>query len=425
MGYRLQLHSEIRDWLTDLRATEPELGRLVGEAVVALLEAGEILGPPLVVPLESVLRPPEDPREALDYSYQRQLESLQKVRRGVAGVATSRKRLELQVGQLGKVAANLARQRQNALDSRVEDPAGAARAREAEVQEQLSGMRDRLSDLKGEEERLTAASQRLQAKVEAFRTKKETLKASYTAAEAFRAVREAFAAIGEDSSDLDLPGAESEEPAGFSSATLAASEVVDAIADLTGTSGDGPGTADRRGVSAPPGLMELRPGAPDSAHVGLLFVVEPQDTAVLVVWVADPGGPLDAYQEVMQAAAARLAVARSAPPATAASPADFVSYDAESFLDEFFPGAETEVEIGAAALVSRSRAHILAQARERMRLTQSQVAERMNVRVERVCAIERAEPGAAEVRTLAAYVRALGGRLNIIAHVGDERIMLR
>ncbi len=49
----------------------------------------------------------------------------------------------------------------------------------------------------------------------------------------------------------------------------------------------------------------------------------------------------------------------------------------------------------------------------------------MNVRVERVCAIERAEPGAAEVRTLAAYVRALGGRLNIIAHVGDERIMLR
>ena len=42
----------------------------------------------------------EDPRETLDYSYQRQLELLQKVRRGVADVATSRKRVELQANQL-------------------------------------------------------------------------------------------------------------------------------------------------------------------------------------------------------------------------------------------------------------------------------------------------------------------------------------
>ena len=34
----------------------------------------------------------EDPRETLDYSYEKQLELLQKVRRGVADVATSRKR---------------------------------------------------------------------------------------------------------------------------------------------------------------------------------------------------------------------------------------------------------------------------------------------------------------------------------------------
>ncbi len=57
-------------------------------------------------------------------------------------------------------------------------------------------------------------------------------------------------------------------------------------------------------------------------------------------------------------------------------------------------------------------------------MTQAQVAERMEVRQERVSAIERAEPGATEVRTLAAYVRALGGRLEIVAHVGSERIIL-
>ena len=47
-----------------------------------------------------ILDKAEDPREMLDYSYQRQLELLTKVRRGVADVATSRKRMEMQVAQL-------------------------------------------------------------------------------------------------------------------------------------------------------------------------------------------------------------------------------------------------------------------------------------------------------------------------------------
>jgi len=123
-------------------------------------------------------------------------------------------------------------------------------------------------------------------------------------------------------------------------------------------------------------------------------------------------------------AAGRLAAARSAPPASAASAADFVAYDTESFLDEFFPGAETEIEVGAAALAGRSRAYALVEARERMGLSQTQVAMRMNIRQGRVAAIERAEPGATEVRTLAAYVQELGGTLEIIASIGDERIRL-
>jgi hypothetical protein len=49
----------------------------------------------------------------------------------------------------------------------------------------------------------------------------------------------------------------------------------------------------------------------------------------------------------------------------------------------------------------------------------------MDVHPGRVAAIERAEPGATEVRTLPAYVRAPGGRLEIIADLGGERIMLR
>ena len=60
----------------------------------------------------------EDPRETLDYSYQRQLEMLTQVRRGVADVATSRKRVELQMNSL--------RQNQNKLEGQARQALGAA-----------------------------------------------------------------------------------------------------------------------------------------------------------------------------------------------------------------------------------------------------------------------------------------------------------
>jgi phage shock protein A/DNA-binding XRE family transcriptional regulator len=418
MDYQLRMHREIRDRLTDLRSTEPELARLVGEAVLALLDAGESLGPPLVVPLESVLQPPEDPREALDYSYQRQLEHLTKVRRGVADVATSGKRIELQLSALERQAAKLTGQRERALEGGQADLAREAQMREAAVQEQLSGLREQLLILTGEEEKLTTASQRLQARVEAFRVQKETLKATYTAAEASQSVREAFALAGTDADADDPEGMKADASAGFASATATASEVVREIRDLTPPFPVSPGP-DEDDIHLPPGLMELRPGAPDDVRAGLLFAVEPPDTAVLVAWVEEPGGSPGHYRDVIEVAARRL------PPEGTAPPADFISYNAESLLDEFFPGEGTEVEVGAGALAARDRAHTLAEARQRMRLTQVQVAERMNVRQERVSAIERAEPGATEVRTLAAYVRALGGRLEIVAEIGGERIVLR
>jgi phage shock protein A/DNA-binding XRE family transcriptional regulator len=425
MSYRLRLHGQIRAWLTDLRDTEPEQARHVGEALLALIDAGEALGPSLVVSLESVLGQPRDPRESLDFSYQQQLEMLTRVRRGVADVATSRKRLELQMNSLEQQAGNLARQRDEAERAGREDLAGVARREAAAIAEQLSDLRQQYGGLHREEQMLTTASQRLQRKVEAFRTRKETLKAAYTAAEASERVREAMADLGEDAGDPELfPGDR------FSLTTRRVTpqkdELLQEIRDEELDSQDGAEPKDHEDVEPPPGMMELRPGAPGELGAGLLFVVEPADTAVVLARVDDPGGSTRSYRAAIQLAAGRLPAATEGA-GGADVPADdaFTSYDAESFLDEFFPGAETEVEIAAGALVARSRAHSLAEARQRMRLTQAQVARRMNVRQERVSAIERAEPGATEVRTLAAYVAALGGRLEIVAHIADDHITLR
>jgi DNA-binding XRE family transcriptional regulator len=423
MGYQLLMHRAVRDWLTNLRDSQPELARLVGEAVLALLDAGESLGPPLVVAPESVIGA-GDPRETLDLSYERQLELLQRVRRSVADVATSRKRVELQVSQQEQRAAALGRQREDALDAGREDLASDAQAREARAQEQLSELRSQLAILMLEEKKLAAASLRLQAKVDSFRIQKETIKARYTAAEASQSFRDAVSAIEAEAGEQEAASAAeggSGEPSGAAPEDQFLRELREPMPGIDSE----PGPEDQDDASSPHGIMELRPGAPGNVRVGLLFAVQPQDTAMVVAYVTNPGGPPDDCQEVIRIAKDRLAAAQSSPGAATADPVTFISYDAESFLDEFFPGEETEVEIGAGALAARNRAHTLAEARQRLMLTQAQVARRMQVRQERVSAIERAEPGATEVRTLASYVNALGGRLEIIAHVGNERIILR
>src|SRR5881398_3807059 len=146
----------------------------------------------------------EDPRETLDYSYQRQLELLTKVRRGVADVATSRKRVELQMNQLQQQANKLEDQARKALGMGREDLARAALERKASAQSQLNDLQAQYAQLQAEEEKLTVASQRLQSKVDAFRTRKETIKATYTAAEAQTRINEAFSGISEEMSDVGL-----------------------------------------------------------------------------------------------------------------------------------------------------------------------------------------------------------------------------
>ena len=146
----------------------------------------------------------EDPRETLDYSYQRQLELLAKVRRGVADVATSRKRVELQVNQLQAQATKLQGQAEKAISVGREDLAREALTRKSGLASQISDLQAQHAQLQGEEEKLTLAQQRLQAKVEAFRTRKETIKATYTAAEAQTKINEAMSGIGEEMGDVGL-----------------------------------------------------------------------------------------------------------------------------------------------------------------------------------------------------------------------------
>ena len=99
-------------------------------------------------------------------------------------------------------------------------------------------------------------------------------------------------------------------------------------------------------------------------------------------------------------------------------------YTREEFLDEFFPdaGDRAAIAVGMEQLRAEQRACRLAEMRRRLGFSQVEVAARMGVTQGRVSAIENAKPGATELRTIAAYVEALGGRLEIIADFGDQRL---
>lgn len=146
----------------------------------------------------------EDPRETLDYSYEKQLELLQNVRKGVAEVATSKKRLELQRARLKASIDRMDDQAREALKSDREDLAKLALERKISLQGEVDNLDQQIGELDLELQKLTAAESRLNTKVESFRAKKETIKAQYSAAEAQVKVTESVTGISEEMADVGM-----------------------------------------------------------------------------------------------------------------------------------------------------------------------------------------------------------------------------
>jgi phage shock protein A len=154
--------------------------------------------------LSKLLDRAEDPAETLDYSYEQQLRLLQDVKRGIADVVTSKKRLQLQADKLEQSLVKLDTQARQALAAGREDLARAALERKAAAQAQLQDLDRQLTGLEEQQQKLVASERQLSAKVEAFRTQKETIKAQYSAAEAQVRIGEAATGIGEQMADTGL-----------------------------------------------------------------------------------------------------------------------------------------------------------------------------------------------------------------------------
>ena len=289
MGYRLQMSAEIYDWLAELRGSDPSAAVLAAQALAALADGGDRLGPPLVTAVAAGRLRPDELLPALDRHYQARLESMSAMRRRVAQVAMQRKDIERQLTEL-------------------EPPPAPA------------GLRERLAAAIEAEEQLTVESQREQMRVDAFRTRKEVLNAAYTAARAEQLIEQA--------QDAGEYAVRPDDPAGAAAR----------LDEITGQ------IEQELDLEAPAeGLMELRPGAPADSGIRILFAVEPPGTALLIAVLEGRDAVRDHYREAVLLASAVLREAQAGPLDQAAEAAAHTFGDAQSFLEEFFPGRADEL----------------------------------------------------------------------------------
>jgi phage shock protein A len=154
--------------------------------------------------VNSLLDKYEDPKEALDYSYQKQIETLNKLRRGVAEVITAKKRLEMQKTRLWENVHTLDAQSRSAIDQDREDLAKLALERKNANILQIQELDKQITEMQAQQDKLEQTEKSLSAKVEEFRSKKEVIKAQYTAADAQVHIKENVTGISEEMASVGM-----------------------------------------------------------------------------------------------------------------------------------------------------------------------------------------------------------------------------
>jgi phage shock protein A len=153
----------------------------------------------------------EDPRDTLDYGYERQRELQQKVKQGLIEVVTSRRQLEAQTKKLNACVPQLEEQAQRALASDREDLARMALQRKQTCLAELTRLETQLAEVAKEEHKLTMAEQQFAQRLDTFRTRRNALSAQYIAAEAQVRIHEVLGSVSDESAELGMALERAEE----------------------------------------------------------------------------------------------------------------------------------------------------------------------------------------------------------------------
>lgn len=141
-------------------------------------------------------------KDRLDETYRAQTALLRQVRRGLADLTTSRKRVELQLATIGQQAAQLDDEAKQAVGQNRDDDARAALTRKVALEQASANLTAQRDDLVTEERKLEATAAKIEQDVESFRVRKDTLAARHTAASARVEINSAASGINSTVSEV-------------------------------------------------------------------------------------------------------------------------------------------------------------------------------------------------------------------------------
>ena len=186
-------------------------------------------------------------------TYERQVENLQNVKKGIADIVTAKKRLALRQQQLGGQGAEFDAQAREAMSAGREDLARVALERKQLAVQEAGSLDQQIAQLESEQGKLIESEKQLQAKIEQLRSKQDVINVQYF---------ERLTALGpaEDDVDrqLDQLGAKSavdDEFARLKAEVQPGAPHAALLADDAGTAdhAEAQQPADADGEDAPPG----------------------------------------------------------------------------------------------------------------------------------------------------------------------------
>src|SRR5438445_4737320 len=179
--------------------------------------------------MSSALDRAEDPRQVLDYAYNQQQELLNRLRRGLVDVATSKQQLEHQAKRLQNRIPQLDDQARRAVTAGRDDLARVAIERRWLALNEVEGLNKQIAEVDADKQRLAGQERTLQVRVEQFRTHREVVSARYSAAEAEVRLKDSLAGVSGELAELSMAVGRAEERA---DRLQARARAIDSLVDL-------------------------------------------------------------------------------------------------------------------------------------------------------------------------------------------------
>jgi hypothetical protein len=282
------------------------------------------------------------------------------------------------------------------------------------------------------ERQLVDLLQNCQRAAESFRLKQVAATARHTSAAAMRDIQLTLLAAG-NQTPAERAAAEAELAAAEPSRASAAAELAALLpeaAALRRSFAQAAGRPDAGGSDdIAPGLFELL-ADPMGRDIRILLATEPAD-AITLLAVLDGADAVREHRALaIKLAGEVLAELRAddgpqtrtdADEAVAAEAAELTFADTSAFLARYFPDSETEIRRRAARVAAASK---LARLRHDRQLTVADLAGRAGLTARELWHLETEELADADVRDVAAYVAALGGRLELTTDLDDGQLRL-